>query len=81
MSDLKDAAARSEADGVEDEQQRVELAELRDVEAALRRLEEGRFGLCASCAEAIPVERLRANPSALRCTACQAAHEAAASHH
>ncbi|MCY4754767.1 TraR/DksA family transcriptional regulator [Pelomonas aquatica] len=81
VSDLKDAAARSEADGVEDEQQRVELAELRDVEAALRRLEEGRFGLCASCAEAIPVERLRANPSALRCTACQAAHEAAASHH
>lgn len=76
VSDLKDVAARSEADDIEDEHQRLELAELRDVEAALQRLEEGSFGLCTSCEEPIPVERLRANPSAPRCTACQVAHEA-----
>ncbi|CAM4192770.1 TraR/DksA family transcriptional regulator [Roseateles saccharophilus] len=76
VTDQKDCAARSEADDVEDEHQRLELAELRDVDAALQRLERGEYGLCERCDEPIPPERLRANPSALRCTACQAAHEA-----
>lgn len=77
VSDLKDVAARHEADEVEDEHQRLELAELRDVEAALQRLERGEFGLCDACGAPIPAARLSANPAALRCVACQSAREAA----
>lgn len=38
--------------------------ELRDVEDALRRLEEGSYGRCEVCGQPIPDERLEANPTA-----------------
>lgn len=44
-------------------------------EAALRRLDEGTYGICADCGEPIALERLRAYPSALRCLDCQSDHE------
>ena len=37
---------------------------------ALRRIEEGEFGDCIDCGEAIDVDRLRANPTLLRCMSC-----------
>jgi len=40
---------------------------LRDVDAALARLSDGTFGLCATCGEAIEAERLMADPL---CTFC-----------
>lgn len=42
-------------------------AELADVEDALRRLEEGRYGLCEVCGRPIEEERLAALPAARRC--------------
>ncbi len=45
------------------------------VEAALRRLEEGRYGDCAACGEAIDRGRLRARPEAPLCLACQSERE------
>lgn len=39
-------------------------AELRDIEDALRRLEEGSYGRCEVCGQPIPDERLEANPTA-----------------
>jgi len=44
---------------------------LRDVEAALRRIQEGDFGACVDCDEQIPVKRLAAIPWARRCVRCQ----------
>jgi DnaK suppressor protein len=44
---------------------------LRDVEAALRRIQEGDFGACGDCHEQIPVKRLTAIPWASRCVRCQ----------
>ncbi|GAC1518168.1 MAG: hypothetical protein NVS1B12_09890 [Acidimicrobiales bacterium] len=38
--------------------------ELRDIEDALRRLEEGTYGQCEVCGQPIPDERLEANPTA-----------------
>jgi RNA polymerase-binding transcription factor DksA len=38
--------------------------ELRDVEDALRRLDEGTYGTCEVCGRPIPDERLEANPTA-----------------
>ncbi len=48
----------------------------RDIAQTLR--EQGRYGWCLDCGQAIPALRLRANPDALRCVGCQAAHEARA---
>jgi DnaK suppressor protein len=46
---------------------------LRDVEAAIRRIQEGDFGACGDCNEQIPVKRLTAIPWASRCVRCQEA--------
>ena len=40
---------------------------LADVEAALVRVADGTYGVCASCHSAIPAERLAARPTALTC--------------
>jgi RNA polymerase-binding protein DksA len=52
-----------------------DLAELRAVEAARKRLAEGAYGICADCGAEIGFERLRAEPAAARCVDCQAHHE------
>ena len=44
--------------------------ELEQVEAALRRLASGRYGICAVCGEPIEPERLTAVPYANRCRTC-----------
>lgn len=54
-----------------------DIAELRDVEAAQRRIEDGGFGICKDCAEPISLERLQAWPVAKRCAGCQRKHELA----
>jgi RNA polymerase-binding transcription factor DksA len=49
---------------------------LYDVEEALDRMHEGRYGRCTHCAAEIPVERLLAIPQAALCMRCQAKAEA-----
>ena len=48
-----------------------ETAELQALDAALARLDAGRYGLCTDCGVAIPKARLDAAPEAPRCLACQ----------
>jgi len=50
-------------------------AELADIEHALRRLEEGTYGICEACGRPIPDARLEAMPAARFCIADQAAAE------
>lgn len=45
--------------------------ELRRVQQALRRANDGSYGLCADCDAVIPKPRLEAEPTALRCVRCQ----------
>jgi RNA polymerase-binding transcription factor DksA len=52
-----------------------DLDELRALEAALKRVSDGAYGLCVDCGAEIPLERLRAQPFAARCLACQQRHE------
>ena len=52
-----------------------DTAELRDVDAALAGIAEGSYGTCRDCGEPIGWPRLNANPTALRCIACQEAYE------
>lgn len=51
------------------------IRELREVEAALQRIDMGSYGLCEDCQEVIAYERLRAYPAARRCLADQERHE------
>jgi DnaK suppressor protein len=57
-----------------------ELAELQAIEDALKRIQEGVYGLCLACGLPIPHERLHAAPQALRCVACQATFETSTAH-
>ncbi len=52
-----------------------DVAELRDVDDALDRLDAGTYGDCAGCGEAIPAARLMAQPAVRLCAACQATRE------
>lgn len=51
---------------------------LRQIDAALRRLETGSYGLCVECGAEISEARLKALPFALMCRDCQSAQEAEA---
>jgi RNA polymerase-binding transcription factor DksA len=52
-----------------------DLTELRGLEAARERMAAGRYGTCIECGGEIEYARLRVNPGAARCIACQAVHE------
>ncbi len=44
--------------------------ELADIDAALARIAEGRYGTCQSCGGPMGLQRLRALPEARYCVAC-----------
>lgn len=53
----------------------LEIRQLRELDAALARIDSKDFGLCVDCGAAIPAARLVANPAAVRCVGCQEVHE------
>jgi len=53
----------------------LELQELGAVSDALRRIGQPDFGICIDCAAEIPFDRLKAEPWARRCVACESARE------
>jgi DnaK suppressor protein len=69
-------AARTEIQGILARLDDREQAEFDAIDAALERLRTGTFGLCETCQGEIPIERLRAVPTARRCLTCQGAQEA-----
>jgi DnaK suppressor protein len=54
-----------------------ESAELVAIDQALKRVADGSFGLCVDCGVDIATARLHANPTAMRCVACQEKRERA----
>ena len=52
-----------------------DVDELRDVEAALERVGDGSYGVCAECGANIEHDRLTAVPAASRCYGCQVEFE------
>jgi RNA polymerase-binding protein DksA len=52
-----------------------DISELRMLEAARQRIADGRYGICTRCGLEIGYARLRANPAAERCIACQTQFE------
>ncbi len=52
-----------------------ETQELGDVSLALQRLHSAGYGVCTDCQAAIPFDRLKVEPWAQRCVACESARE------
>ncbi len=48
-----------------------DVVELRAIRRAKEHIENGSYGTCMDCSEAIPIERLMAQPIAERCARCQ----------
>lgn len=53
----------------------LEIAELGAISRALLRMKQGDYGLCADCGAEIPFDRLKVEPQAERCVACESKHE------
>ena len=68
--DFAEQATQSENDDVlaalDDEAQKMVM----QIDTALTRIEEGRYGICAKCGIQIPVERLKVAPFADLCISC-----------
>lgn len=73
--DFKDEAARRADDEVGAGEVRRDIDELRQVQAALFRIDAGVYGDCVDCGEPIAFERLQVQPAAERCATCQALYE------
>ncbi len=66
-------ALQGQAMAIEAERRRG--IELKRIDAALQRLEDGSYGACLSCGENIPAERLSSDPMTPLCIDCaRAAH-------
>jgi DnaK suppressor protein len=67
--DAMQAQAMAKASG-----QRRE-AMLRNIEVALKRIDDGEYGRCRACDEPINPKRLEFDPTALRCIECESKRE------
>lgn len=77
--DIELSYANDQDQEVDEELDERHLLELRDIEAALRRMQAGQYGICQDCGAAIDIKRLSAYPVARRCIKCKQALEQAAS--
>lgn len=55
----------------------IDTQELAAVGRALQRVHDDGYGLCVACGGEIPFDRLKVEPHALRCVACEAQREKA----
>ncbi|MFC4061428.1 TraR/DksA family transcriptional regulator [Planomonospora corallina] len=53
----------------------VATRQRRSVLEALKRIDDGRYGLCVDCGASVPEGRLEARPEAARCVQCQSRRE------
>ena len=70
-SDEGDLSQQSHEEWIFLNRNTLEMKLLREVEAALRRIEQGTYGVCHECEEPISSKRLDAVPWAKYCVTCQ----------
>lgn len=68
--DFEDRATEREGDEVMERLGNAELLELKQINAALARHEQGTFGICVQCGGAVSAERLAIVPHAALCKDC-----------
>ncbi|HUV33247.1 MAG TPA: TraR/DksA C4-type zinc finger protein [Devosiaceae bacterium] len=69
-ADFEERATEREGDEVLEGLGNAGLSEIRMIQAALGRIEDGTFGDCVACGEPISDARLNAVPHAARCKNC-----------
>lgn len=52
--------------------ERSDIREIRQIQAALKRIADGTYGTCAKCGQSIDPRRLKALPTASTCISCSA---------
>ena len=52
-----------------------DMNRLKQINSALQRIQEGKYGKCIKCKKDISIERLEAIPYALKCIQCQESDE------
>lgn len=80
VTDLGDEAVGDLLSDLDQAEVSRELREVRELEAALARLQDGGYGRCSDCGLEIGFERLHASPAATRCVQCQRVHEKTFAH-
>ncbi|QDF28127.1 RNA polymerase-binding protein DksA [Halarcobacter anaerophilus] len=70
--DFAEVSSDSFKEGIIANQQ---ITELKEIEDALKRIENGTYGICEMCDEPIAIGRLRAKPFAKFCTPCREIYE------
>lgn len=75
VGDIADAATYFESRELRRGLQLAEMEQLRLVEAALTRIDEGTFGKCTGCGQPIEFARLEVLPQAPTCIACKQKEE------
>jgi len=75
VGDEVDSAVALETENLLNALSGMEAARLRQIEDALRRIEEGTYGYCRECGEPIEEGRLLAKPFATLCISCKEAEE------
>lgn len=75
VTDVADSAVADMLTDVDIAEMDRDVAELREVEAALARLGADKYGVCADCGGDIEYERLAVQPTATRCIDCQGKRE------
>jgi len=68
--DSADATEEAIALGTNEALVRNLTASIKDVELALKKMDEGKYGYCENCHARIPEDRLRAYPAAQFCLKC-----------
>lgn len=69
-SDFEEQAQERENDEVLDEIGNETLHSIQQIKTALKRIESGEYGLCASCGDEIAQERLHILPESTLCVRC-----------
>jgi RNA polymerase-binding protein DksA len=75
VADLGDEASADLISDIENAELSRDLDELREIDSALERMSAGSYGTCIDCGGEIALERLRSEPTAIRCIACQGVRE------
>lgn len=75
MADVSDRASGGFEDELAMGLMQIEAAQIEDIEAAIKRTDDGTYGICADCNKLIPRKRLEVLPFALRCLECEGTKE------
>ncbi len=70
--DVADAAFGNTGDEMTSQLAQFESKEVAQIELALQRIKQGRYGTCDVCSKKIPLARLNALPYCVMCVTCQA---------